>query len=46
MKLHQNGTVKKFRTPTGIFIDGQNRLYVAEMLAKKVSVYQMEAETE
>lgn len=36
------GAVKKFKTPAGIFIDGRNRLYVVEMLAQKVSVYQIE----
>ncbi len=33
--------VKKFRTPTGMFIDDHNRLYVVEMLAQKVSVYRI-----
>ncbi len=33
------GIVKKFKTPTGLFIDGNNRLYVVEMFANKVSVY-------
>jgi tripartite motif-containing protein 71 len=33
-------TVKKFRTPTGIFIDG-GRLYVVEMFADKVGVYEI-----
>jgi len=33
------GRVKKFRTPMGLFIDHENRLYVVETLANKVSVY-------
>lgn len=33
--------VKKFRTPTGMFIDDHNRLYVVEMLAQQVSVYRI-----
>lgn len=36
---------KKFRTPVGLFIDDGNRLYVTEMLANKVSVYQIEGAT-
>ena len=40
----QNGKVKKFKTPAGLFIDHRNRLYVVEMLANKVSVYQIEGE--
>jgi len=35
--------VKKFRTPTGMFIDDHNRLYVVEMLAQQVSVYRIRA---
>jgi hypothetical protein len=34
--------VKKFKTPTGMFIDDYNRLYVVEMLDQKVSVYSIE----
>lgn len=34
--------VKRFRTPTGMFIDDHNRLYVVEMLAQQVSVYRIE----
>ncbi len=34
-------SVKKFTTPTGIFIEN-NRLYVVEMFAEKVSVYRIE----
>ncbi len=37
----QNGKVKKFKTPAGLFVDHRNRLYVVEMLANKVSVYQI-----
>ena len=36
------GKVIKFKTPTGIFIDDKNRLYVVEMFAQKVSVYSIE----
>ncbi len=35
-------TIQKFKTPVGICIDDQNRLYVVEMLAQKVSVYGIE----
>ena len=35
------GKVKKFKTPAGLFVDDRNRLYVVEMLANKVSVYQI-----
>lgn len=34
--------VKKFTTPVGIFIDDNNRLYVVEMFAERVSVYSIE----
>jgi hypothetical protein len=40
------GKVKKFRTPMGLFVDRENRLYVVETLANKVSVYQLEGVTE
>jgi len=40
------GKVKKFRTPMGLFIDHENRLYVVETLANKVSVYQLQGVTE
>ena len=33
------GAVKKFKTPCGICTDNQNRLYVVEMFANKVSVF-------
>ncbi|RJQ43288.1 MAG: 6-bladed beta-propeller [Nitrospiraceae bacterium] len=39
-------SVRKFTTPTGIYIDDNNRLYVVEMFAEKVSVYQIEKDTE
>jgi hypothetical protein len=35
---------KKFKTPMGLFIDNNNRLYVVEMLANRVSVYRIETE--
>lgn len=35
--------VQKFKTPVGLFIDRDNRLYVVEMLAQKVSVYRITA---
>lgn len=35
------GVLKKFTTPVGLFIDDGNRLYVVEMRANKVSVYQI-----
>jgi len=38
----ENGSVIKFITPTGIFIDKQMRLYVAEMLANRVRVLQLQ----
>jgi len=38
--------VKKFRTPMGLFVDHNNRLYVVETLANKVGVYQLEGVTE
>ena len=31
--------LKKFKTPTGIFVDNNNRLYVVEMFAERVSVF-------
>ena len=40
------GAIKKFVTPTGLFIDNHNRLYVVEMLANKVSVYHIEDDVE
>jgi DNA-binding beta-propeller fold protein YncE len=41
-----SGRIKKFKTPAGLFIDSKNRLYVVEMLANKVSVYQIAGTTE
>ncbi len=38
------GKVKRFKTPVGLFIDSQNKLYVVEMFANKVSVYRLGAE--
>ncbi len=35
--------IQRFKTPTGIYIDDHNRLYVVEMAAQKVSVYRIEA---
>jgi len=40
------GKVQKFRTPMGLFVDHNNRLYVVETLANKVGVYQLEGVTE
>ncbi len=34
-------TVKKFKTPAGLYIDHLNRLYVVEMLANKISVFNL-----
>lgn len=36
--------IKKFKTPTGMFIDDHNRLYVVEMLAQQVSVYRIKTD--
>lgn len=36
-------TITKFKTPVGLYIDNRNRLYVVEMLAEKISVYQIES---
>jgi DNA-binding beta-propeller fold protein YncE len=38
--------VKKFNTPVGIFIDDNDRLYVVEMFANRISVYNIENDTE
>ena len=40
------GKIKKFKPPAGLYIDTKNRLYVVEMLANKVSVYQIQGTTE
>jgi hypothetical protein len=37
----RDGTVTKWQTPAGITIDERRRLYVVEMLANRVSVYQL-----
>jgi hypothetical protein len=37
-------SVKKFIKPMGMFIDNNNRLYLVEMFADRVSVYQIEDE--
>jgi DNA-binding beta-propeller fold protein YncE len=41
----EKGTVKKFKSPVGLFIDKNNRLYVVEMFANKVSVYLIQGDT-
>ncbi len=41
----EKGSVKKFVTPMGLFIDN-NRLYVVEMFAERVSVYKIVGDTE
>lgn len=33
--------VQRFKTPVGLWVDARNRLYVVQMLANKVSVYQL-----
>jgi len=40
------GKVKKFNTPAGLFVDDQNRLYVVEMTANKVSVFSIGSDTD
>ena len=37
--------IQRFKTPAGLWIDARNRLYVVEMLANKVSVYQLKEST-
>jgi hypothetical protein len=37
----ESGTVIKFKTPTGIFIDKNRKLYGVEMLADRVRVLQL-----
>ena len=37
-------SVKRFRTPVGLFIDRNRRLYVVEMLANRVGVYRFGAQ--
>jgi DNA-binding beta-propeller fold protein YncE len=38
----ETGEVKRFNTPVGLFIDHNDRLYVAEMFAEKISVYKID----
>lgn len=40
--LGENGEFAHFTTPTGLAMDSRGRLYVAEMLANKVTVLQLE----
>jgi DNA-binding beta-propeller fold protein YncE len=40
--LGENGDFAHFTTPAGLAMDSRDRLYVAEMLANKVSVLQLE----
>ena len=39
-----NHAVKKFKTPVGLFIDHNNRLYVVEMIANRVGVYSIQGD--
>jgi tripartite motif-containing protein 71 len=41
-----NRAVQKFKTPVGLHIDHNRRLYVVEMLANKVSVYRISGESQ
>jgi len=36
-----DGEVVRFKTPTGLYVDDNLRLYVVEMLLNRVSVYQI-----
>jgi DNA-binding beta-propeller fold protein YncE len=36
-----DGEVVRFKTPTGLYVDDNMRLYVVEMLLNRVSVYQI-----
>ncbi len=38
----QTGKVKKFKTPMGLFVDRDERLYVVEMFAEKIGVYSID----
>nr|MDA3786894.1 NHL repeat-containing protein [Desulfobacula sp.] len=38
--------VKKFKTPMGLFVDEDSRLFVVEMFANKVTVFQMHEKSE
>jgi DNA-binding beta-propeller fold protein YncE len=42
----QTGKVKKFRGPTGLFVDHHDKLYVVEMSANQVSVYRTVGDSE
>ena len=42
--LGHDGAPERFSAPTGIAVDANNNLYVAEMLANKVSVYSLKTE--
>ena len=42
----EKNALKKFTNPMGLFIDSNNRLYVVEMFAERVSVYQIEGDSE
>lgn len=35
------GEIARFDTPAGMAVDGQNRIYIAEVLANKISVFQL-----
>ncbi len=38
---NRTGEIKKFETPTRLFVDKRDRLYVVEMFANRVSVYKL-----
>lgn len=38
----KTGKLKRFKTPVGLYIDHYDRLYVVEMFAERVGVYQIE----
>ncbi len=40
------GELHRFTTPVGLFVDGKNRLYVVEMFKERVSVFQIDRDTE
>jgi sugar lactone lactonase YvrE len=40
--LGENGEFTHFKTPVGLAMDKQGRLYIAEMLANKVTVVELE----
>lgn len=39
----QTGEIRRFTTPTGIFIDKNNNLYVTEMFKNKISVFRIDS---